>query len=94
MRQFRALEEFTLNSQRNAARLVQELKKLRKRVGLSQQALAVRLGIALPTVSRWENGRSKPSPLAREKIATLLREMGKDGKAMLREFFAETTGKA
>ena len=83
-----------MNSQRTATRLVQELRKLRKRVGLSQQALAVRLGIALPTVSRWENRRSKPSPLALEKIETFLREMGKDGEAMLREFFGETTGKA
>jgi len=79
-----------LNSQRRAARLVQGLKKLRKRVGLSQQALAVRLGIALPTVSRWENGRSHPSPLALEKIEAFLREMGEDGEAILREFYAET----
>ena len=78
-----------MNSPRNSARLVQELKKLRKRVGLSQQALAVRLGIALPTVSRWENKRSYPSPLALEKIKAFLREMGADGEALFKEFFAE-----
>jgi len=87
------MEGFALNSSRNASRLVQELKKLRKRAGFSQQALAVRLGIALPTVSRWENGKSHPSPLALEKIEAFLREMGKDGEAMLKECFAGNTGR-
>lgn len=75
------------NIQHRAAKLIQGLKKLRKREGLSQQALAVRLGIALPTVSRWENGRSRPSPLALEKIEAFLRGMGEEGESLLRAFF-------
>jgi DNA-binding transcriptional regulator YiaG len=34
-----------------------EIKALREAAGLSQQDLAERLGVAVETVSRWENGR-------------------------------------
>ena len=40
------------------------LRKLRKRLGLSQQGLARRLGIARATVTRWENGTRRPSKVA------------------------------
>ncbi len=80
-----------LNVQRDAAGLVHALRRLRKRAGISQQALAVRLGIALPTVSRWENGRSRPSPLAVEKIKGFLNDMGAEGHPLLEEFFSEKT---
>ena len=33
-----------------------EIKALRKALGLSQQELGVRLGLAAITVSRWERG--------------------------------------
>ncbi len=79
-----------MNAQRNRGKLIQALKKLRKRAGYSQQALAVRLGIALPTVSRWENKRSKPSPLALEKIEAFLRDVGEEGEPLLKEFFGGT----
>jgi len=37
------------------------LRKLRERLGLSQQGLARRLGVARATVTRWENGQRRPS---------------------------------
>ena len=37
---------------------------LRKRLGDTQEAFAHRLGVTHVSVNRWENGRSKPSPLA------------------------------
>ena len=40
------------------------IRKLRTRLGLTQQALAVRLGIAVTAISRWENGKHAPSPMA------------------------------
>ena len=56
-------------------------------MGLSQQTLAVRLGVALPTVSRWESKRSNPSPLALERIRSFLQDMGEEGKALLERYF-------
>jgi len=72
-----------VNTPSNVARLI---RKLRKHLGLSQQALAVRLGVALPTVSLWENRRSKPSPLALEKIEALMRDMGEEGEALIEKY--------
>jgi len=40
------------------------LRKLRGRLGLSQQGLASRLGVARATVTRWENGTRRPSKVA------------------------------
>ncbi|MCL6613252.1 MAG: DUF3883 domain-containing protein [Firmicutes bacterium] len=37
------------------------IKQLRGILGLTQQALADRLGVSFATVNRWENGRVKPS---------------------------------
>ena len=45
-----------------------ELKKLRQTRGWSQEDLARELGVSFATVNRWENGKTKPSRLAYEKI--------------------------
>lgn len=53
------------------------LRDLRHRMGdVSQEELARRVGVSWSTVNRWENGRGKPSPLAREKILHLARAAG------------------
>src|SRR5688572_6889430 len=38
----------------------QKVQHLRKRLGLSQEELAARLGLSFATINRWEAGRSKP----------------------------------
>ena len=40
------------------------IREVRGRLGLTQERFAARLGVTLPTINRWENGRTKPSPLA------------------------------
>ena len=45
-----------------------ELKKLRQLHGWSQEDLAREIGVSFATVNRWENGKTKPSRLAYEKI--------------------------
>jgi putative transcriptional regulator len=53
------------------------LRDLRRRLGgVSQEKLASRVGVSWSTISRWENGKGTPSPLAREKLTTLLGEVG------------------
>jgi transcriptional regulator with XRE-family HTH domain len=73
-----------LNAQANISRLVREL---RKRTGLTQEKFAAKLGVTFPTINRWENGRAKPSPLARQKIEELLRKMGDSGNDLLERLF-------
>lgn len=50
------------------------IKKIRIELQLSQEALARKLGVSVRTVARWEAGKSKPSPLAWEKIQRLLQD--------------------
>lgn len=78
-----------MNAQSNVAG---SIRRLRRQMGLSQQELAVRLGVALPTVSRWENRRSKPSPLALDRIEALLRDMGEEGEAFIDTHFRTRRG--
>lgn len=37
----------------------QEIKRIRRRLRLSQTAMAYRLGVALRTYQRWEHGETK-----------------------------------
>ena len=42
------------------------VKQVRKELGLSQEQFARELSISFSTVNRWENGKSKPSQMAKE----------------------------
>ncbi len=46
----------------------EQIRELRQRLGLTQFQLAVRLGVTLATIQRWEAGTARPSPLAVEKL--------------------------
>jgi putative transcriptional regulator len=75
-----------VNDQTNIPRLIRDL---RLRMGLTQEKFAARLGVTFPTINRWENGRSRPSPLAMEKIEALLRSLGEQGSDLLAEFMGD-----
>lgn len=45
-----------------------EIKELRKRLRMSQQEFAAKLGITTITVLRWEKGHSEPSNMALSKL--------------------------
>ena len=49
----------------------EQIKSLRAKLGLTQVALAKRLGVSFPTVNRWENGKSRPSQLSWQAILDL-----------------------
>ncbi|MFH1139671.1 MAG: helix-turn-helix transcriptional regulator [Pseudomonadota bacterium] len=72
--------------QYSIARLVRALREL---TGLTQEKFAARLGVTFPTINRWENNRAKPSPLAVEKIESLLRSLGDKGETLHREYFGK-----
>lgn len=52
-----------------------DVKALRKSLNLSQDQLAVKLGVAPFTVRRWESGISKPSSLALRQLHRLQRKV-------------------
>ncbi len=48
-----------------------EIKELRKKLELSQERFAQKVGVSVGTVNRWERGEHKPYPLALEKLRKL-----------------------
>ncbi len=59
------------------------LKEVRKQLALSQEDLARELGVSFATVNRWENGKSKPSKLARAQFDNFYARMIRQGKLKL-----------
>ena len=50
------------------------IKQLRVHQSWTQQQLAVKLGVSIPSINRWERGKSEPSQMARKLIVDLLIE--------------------
>ncbi|MEH2363817.1 helix-turn-helix domain-containing protein [Nostoc sp.] len=63
------------------------VRELRLQIGLTQEQFAASLGVTYPTINRWENGRSKPSPLALQKIEEMLQHQGDRGQDLLFKYF-------
>ena len=62
------------------------IRSLRHELRLTQQQLSVELGVVTPTVNRWENGHSQPSPMALKLIDAKLSELGKQGEEFLEKY--------
>ena len=56
-------------------RLAEKIKHCRVRKGWTQEQLARTLGVSLNTVQRWELAKTRPSPLAMEKLNGVLRDI-------------------
>ena len=52
------------------------VRRLRRQLGMTQEEFAHALGITVGTVNRWENGRFRPSKLARATILEFARRHG------------------
>jgi transcriptional regulator with XRE-family HTH domain len=50
------------------------VKELRASLGISQQALAAKLGVSLGSIRVWEYGKFKPMPVYQERIDKLIME--------------------
>lgn len=59
------------------------IRSLRLEIGLTQEQFAAKFGVTYSTVNRWENGRSKLSPLAMQKLEGMLRQRCDRGKDLL-----------
>lgn len=53
-----------------------EIKELRKRLDITQTALAYKLGVTVDTVRQYEQGRTSPS----KRITALLSDLGASGR--------------
>jgi DNA-binding transcriptional regulator YiaG len=62
---------------------------LRQELNLSPEQFAAEFDVTFPTINRWENGRTTPSPLAMQRINTLLNELGDGGKILQATYFQE-----
>jgi putative transcriptional regulator len=65
------------------------VRETRQRLKLSQAKFAAKLGVSFQSVNRWENGRTKPLPVALKQIEHLLHQMGDSGKDLLVKYFSE-----
>lgn len=76
----------------------EQIKAARKAKGVSQEELAVRLGVVRQTVSKWENGMSVPDADVLIQIAELLdvprlrRRFSVSGAFLRRYFFGTFIG--
>jgi putative transcriptional regulator len=52
------------------------VRRLRAKLGMTQEEFAHALGLTVGTVNRWENGRFRPSKLARATITEFARRRG------------------
>ena len=52
------------------------IKLLRKRMLISQEELAEKLGVSFASVNRWENGKYEPTIKAKRKLAPLFEKYG------------------
>ncbi|MFQ5874133.1 MAG: helix-turn-helix domain-containing protein [Dehalococcoidia bacterium] len=69
----------------------QEIRALREALGLSQQELGLRLGLAAITASRWERGISHPNREALKGLEELRRESSKSAReeALVKKVISE-----
>ena len=52
-----------------------EIRELRTKLKMTQEALARKLGVTSHTVKRWEKGTHRPSQLALRELARLKRKV-------------------
>ena len=45
-----------------------EIKKIRKKCFLSQEAFGREIGVSFSSINRWESGKSKPNMIAMKKL--------------------------
>jgi DNA-binding transcriptional regulator YiaG len=84
----------TISAKRNSEateelELADLIRETRQRLKLSQAKFATKIGVSFQSINRWENGRTKPLPLALKQIEHLLHQMDEAGKDLLVKYFSE-----
>lgn len=63
------------------------VRALRDRLGLSQEKLAPRIGVSLPTINRWEKGKCAPRGVALSAIEQFVRSQGGGFRDLYEAYF-------
>lgn len=72
---------------RNQPEVGKFLRELRILAGLTQEQFASSIGVTYSTINRWENGHTKPMPLAMQKIEEMAKDMGENGEKLLEKYY-------
>ena len=62
---------------------------LRQRLGISQEKLAARLRVSLPTINRWEKGKTRPDAMALHVIEQYLQRLGPEYNDLHQRYFGD-----
>ncbi len=57
-----------------------DLKEIRKNLGVTQMGLAKKVGVSLLTIQLWERGITLPNPQNQEKLEEVLKELESEKK--------------
>jgi putative transcriptional regulator len=63
------------------------VREMRKRLKLTQEEFAARLGVTFISINRWENAKTHPSKMAMKLLKGMLVEMGDRGSDLLEQYF-------
>lgn len=72
-----------------AVQIADLVRETRHDLGLTQEEFALKLGVSYQSVNRWENGRTKPLPIAVNLIKQILHSRGNQGLALLLKYFPD-----
>ncbi len=64
----------------------EEIKKIRQKCFLSQEAFGRELGVSFSSINRWEGGKTKPNMSAMKKIKEFCEAQGIDFTALEAEW--------
>lgn len=87
-------QDHLTNKKRNdgPASLADVVRSVRLHLKLSQEKFAAKLGVSFPTVNRWENGRTRPSPLAIKRLEEIVRGLDSKDARPLRRYLDDLRG--
>ena len=77
------IQKSLVNNRTQFSKFVRELRTL---TDLTQEQFAAAIGVTYSTINRWENERSKPSPIAMRRIEEMLQDMGDQGQDLLAKY--------
>ena len=65
------------------------IKEIRQKMDLTQEQFAAELGVVYPTINRWENSKTQPSPMALKLLEYKLKDLGEQGDLLLHKYLSK-----
>ena len=64
------------------------IRELRQGLEMTQEKLASRLGVSLPTINRWEKGKTKPDTLGLQALERFVQQLGSNYRDLYERHFS------